>query len=296
MRYVLIRNGEMISNGEDAVNVPWWSFTKTVIAAAALVLVRDKLLFLDEPIEGQPFTLRHLLRHESGLPDYAHLADYHAAVQRGDPPWTVETMLVRAEASRLRFAPGSNWSYSNIGYLHICRLIEKSTDESLASALSRLVLQPLGSTRVRLARLPQDLIDVDMGEAVGYDPRWVYHGLLTGPLTEAALLLNRLMNGALLPEGLLHDMLDFRPLGGPVADRPWALPGYGLGLMVGRTDHELRVAGHTGTGPGSVIAVYHNMDSGDTCAAYSTTADTAKVERGVVSRLSLPTAPLTRPA
>jgi hypothetical protein len=41
---------------------------------------------------------------------------------------------------------------------------------------------------------------------------------------------------------------------------PWAGPGYGLGLLIGTTALETRVAGHTGKGPGSVIAVYHAVD------------------------------------
>jgi CubicO group peptidase (beta-lactamase class C family) len=54
--------------------VPWWSFTKTVLAVAALRLVERGVLSLDEKIAGEPFTLAHLLRHEAGFPDYGGLA------------------------------------------------------------------------------------------------------------------------------------------------------------------------------------------------------------------------------
>src|SRR5260370_41107063 len=47
--------------------VPWWSFTKTILAATALVLVRDGRLALDRAIESHPFTLRQLLPHQWSL-------------------------------------------------------------------------------------------------------------------------------------------------------------------------------------------------------------------------------------
>src|SRR3954453_22274379 len=60
--------------------VPWWSFTKTVLAAAALVLVDAGRLTLDTPLAGRRYTLRQLLQHRAGVPDYGALAAYHDAV------------------------------------------------------------------------------------------------------------------------------------------------------------------------------------------------------------------------
>ncbi len=50
--------------------VPWWSLTKTALAAAALALVAGGALALDRPLPGKPFTLRQLLQHTAGVPDY----------------------------------------------------------------------------------------------------------------------------------------------------------------------------------------------------------------------------------
>jgi CubicO group peptidase (beta-lactamase class C family) len=41
--------------------VPWWSYAKTVLASAALALVAEGRLHLDEPVRGRRFTLRQLL-------------------------------------------------------------------------------------------------------------------------------------------------------------------------------------------------------------------------------------------
>jgi hypothetical protein len=113
------------------------------------------------------------------------------------------------------------------------RLIENATEQNLETALDHLVLHPLGIDGARLATRRGDLAGVLMGETADYDPRWVYHGLLVGPLRQAALLLDRLMSGNLLPPDLKTAMLECHPVGGPIAGRPWTTPGYALGLMSG---------------------------------------------------------------
>lgn len=81
----LVSNGQPRTPDRLELMAPWWSFTKTVLAATALTLVRDGLIGLDDPILDQPFTLRQLLRHEAGLADYGELAEYHAAVTNNKP-------------------------------------------------------------------------------------------------------------------------------------------------------------------------------------------------------------------
>ncbi|RML75395.1 Beta-lactamase, partial [Pseudomonas syringae pv. maculicola] len=94
------------------VVVPWWSFTKPVLATAALSLVRDGLIQLDDPVQEGPFTLRQLLKHQAGLADYSELPEYHAAVAEGHIPWPAAEMMQRLDATRLRYAPGTAWRYS----------------------------------------------------------------------------------------------------------------------------------------------------------------------------------------
>jgi phage baseplate assembly protein gpV len=65
----------MLAAGDVAdAPVPWWSFTKTVLAAAALVLVDAGRLTLDAPLAGRRYTLCQLLQavafapvHDQGL-------------------------------------------------------------------------------------------------------------------------------------------------------------------------------------------------------------------------------------
>lgn len=288
MVFTLVVNGTLVAPEQPAPTVPWWSFGKTVLAAAALSLVRDGLTGLDEPVAEGPFTLRQLLRHEAGLADYSELPQYHAAVAHHDQPWPADELLQRLDARRLRYTPGDGWRYSNVGYLYIVRLIERVTGLGLEQALAQQVFNPLNLSRIRLAKTRADLHGVNMGAAPDYDPGWVYHGLLTGPLDEAALCLDRLLGGPLLPPELLREMQTARQLGGPIPGRPWATPGYGLGLMQGGESSGRMLSGHTGGGPGSVVAVYRSVegDRSASCAVFHTGAEEGAVEFEAVERLS----------
>jgi CubicO group peptidase (beta-lactamase class C family) len=274
--------------------VPWWSVTKTALAAAALRLVADRALALDDPLDDQPYTLRQLLQHRAGVPNYGKLAAYHAAVARGDPPWTDDALLRRVDAARLDFPPDRGWAYSNVGYWMVRRLIERATGTDLARALRTLILDPLGLDTVPLATTPADLADV-WGAAPGYHPGWVYHGLLVGQPLDAARFMHRVLGGALLPPDLLAAMTTPHPLGAlGDPDRPWRDTGYGLGLMIGtmaRDDGAIVAAcGHSGGGPGSHCAVYRFPDTTPprTVAVFGDAATEGVAEAEAVSLSSSP--------
>lgn len=287
MPHIILLNGSLLTADQPDLIVPWWSFTKTILAVAALSLVRDGLIGLDDPLVEGPFTLRQLLQHQAGLADYSELADYPVAVSKGQPPWLADDMLQRLDASRLRYVPGAGWRYSNVGYLFVGRVIERLTGSTLEQALASRIFLPLGVSQVRLAHTRADLQGVNFGAANTYHPGWVYHGLLVGPLVEAAHVLDRLLAGTLLPPYLLQQMQEAIVLGGPMPGRPWMSPGYGLGLMIGAADTGLTLSGHTGVGPGGIIAVFSasHGDATATCAVFSETDDEGRVETQVSTRL-----------
>lgn len=279
----IVDAGRRVPCAGDTLIVPWWSVTKTVLAATALCLVRDGALALDRPLPGQPYSLRHLLQHTAGFGDYGDLPDYHAAVARRDAPWSAAEMLLRCRADQLRDPPGTGWRYSNIGYLHVRALIERTTGLPVSRAMHRAVLAPLRLELTRLAEQPADLTGVTMGRTQGYHPGWVYHGLLVGPLHEAARMLDGVLGGALLPPALLAAMQSPRRVGPPIPGRPWAAPGYGLGLMIDCTGPDAPM-GHTGGGPGTTITVLRR-GHGSTArvrAAFACSDDSGPVEHTAV--------------
>ena len=263
--------GKVVSGGL-ADPVPWWSFTKTVLAIAALRLVERDLLSLSDSIDGAGYSLAHLLRHEAGLPDYGGMARYHEDVEGGKAPWPVDRLLTALDADRLRYAPGEGWAYSNIGYLKVAQLIERTADVALGDALDELVFQPAEATTAKLARTPRDLAGVQMGDADGYHPGWVYHGLVTGTTADAARLLHALMSSDLLRPETVALMIQGRAL----PEHRSALhpdPAYGLGLMQSAKNPFVHPIGHAGSGPGSKIAVYSLNQR--TCAIWQATSGSA---------------------
>ena len=257
----LIGDGPVWTVGDAGAIFPWWSFTKTVLAIAAMRLVEAGKLELDAPRPGKPYTLRQLLTHRAGVPNYGQLDAYHEAVARGEDAWPRERLLRMVHADRLDFAPGAGWSYSNVGYLFVRDAIEEAAGRPLAEALDLLVIAPLGLPSVRLATSRADFAEVRWPHLHAYDPRWVYHGCLIGTPVDAARLLHAVMRGELLSERSLAAMLErVTPLGGALPGRPVTEQAYALGLMAGRLGEAGRAIGHNGAGPGAVNVVAHFPD------------------------------------
>lgn len=253
---------------------PWWSFTKTVLAIAALRLVEGGKLELDTPRPHQPYTLRQLLLHRAGVPNYGGLAAYHEAVARGEDAWPRGRLLEAVNTEKLDFEPGARWNYSNVGYLFVRDAIEEAAGLPLDEALHQLVLAPLNLPSVRLATKRADFEKIFWPELRNYDPQWVYHGCLVGTAVDAAKLLHGIFRGDLLQHSSIDTIFErSTALDGAVPGRPWTQLGYALGLMSGSMGDVGRAWGHSGGGPHSANAVYHfpDLDRPVTVAAFTNT-------------------------
>src|SRR5215470_19130732 len=107
------------------------SFSKQFTAMAIMLLVREGKLRYDQtlaevfpefPAYGKNITVRNLLNHTGGLPDYEDLMD--ALAKTKGPIWSPEKQIPDAEVLQLlekesqgKFAPGTKWEYSNPGYV-----------------------------------------------------------------------------------------------------------------------------------------------------------------------------------
>lgn len=277
-------SGVEVAAGDPLALFPYWSFTKTVIAICALKLVEAGQLHLDRLIEGQPYTLRQLLNHTAGLRDYGQFPEYGRAVAANEKPWSQETVLKLVMDKGFLFHPGAGWSYSNIGYMLICELIEKTAGKPLDVVISDMVSTPLGLTSVELAQSREQFSKLHWKAAAGYDPKWVYHGCLIGTARDAASLLHGLFQGQLLKPETRVQMLDAIFVGGAIEGRPWETCGYALGLMSGEVADKGRAIGHSGVGPFSVNAVCHFPDVDDpvTVACFTSGVDEGVAESQAV--------------
>jgi CubicO group peptidase (beta-lactamase class C family) len=133
------------------------SVTKQFTAMAVMLLVRDGKLgydtalteiFPEFPVYGKAITVRHLLTHTSGLPDYEDLMD-RVEKSRGKR-WSVEHQIQDEEVLRLleketrgKFAPGTSWAYSNSGYVVLGLMVAKVSGVPYPEFLERRIFTPL---------------------------------------------------------------------------------------------------------------------------------------------------------
>ena len=133
------------------------SFTKQFTATAVMMLVHDRKLrydqtlteiFPDFPPYGKNITIRNLLNHTGGLPDYEDLMDAVEKVK--GPLWSSEHQIQDDEVLALlkketkgQFAPGTSWSYSNSGYVVLGLIVAKTSGQSYGDFLHARIFAPL---------------------------------------------------------------------------------------------------------------------------------------------------------
>ena len=132
------------------------SVTKQFTAMSVMLLVHDGKLRYDErltdvfpdfPEYGRAITIRHLLNHTSGLPDYEDLMSPQDADVSPDRLVQIQDRevleLLKRQKSTL-FAPGSQWRYSNSGYVVLGLVVNKVSGESFGQFLHDRIFSPLG--------------------------------------------------------------------------------------------------------------------------------------------------------
>ncbi|MDI6098960.1 serine hydrolase domain-containing protein [Actinoplanes sp. NEAU-A12] len=281
------------------------SSTKTFVATVALQLVAEGRLGLDEPVAAhlpgfgldRRITLRMLLQHTSGV--FAFTGDFYDGTFEPGITWSgkewVENRfttyqpedLVRLSLSKpLRFAPGTDWGYSNTNYVLARLLIEKVTGHSFAVELQRRIVRPLG---LRGTVAPGVSPEIPGPHAHAYyryeeagqprtvdvtrqNPSWISAGGdMISTTRDLHTFISALMSGRLLPAPLLAEMR-----------APHPVAGYGLGLFVqdGTTDSPFplpacgaTVVTHNGGVQGYATMMYSTPDGGRTLTASLTYVD-----------------------
>ncbi|MBS0417023.1 MAG: beta-lactamase family protein [Proteobacteria bacterium] len=109
--------------------------------------------FTDAPPAWREITVRNLLTHTSGIPDFESLwADAHSTHEVFDyrRDYTDEQLAKIAYALPLQFRPGTRWNYSNTGYVLLGILIRKVSGEFYGNLLRDRVFKPLGMKSARV--------------------------------------------------------------------------------------------------------------------------------------------------
>jgi CubicO group peptidase (beta-lactamase class C family) len=250
-RTVLLRDGGTARvAGDGRERQPVFSITKMFIAVACLRLAGQRLLGLDKdarrwlPAVPAGLTVRQLLGHTGGLPDYPATGDYRTAVAaRPAEPWDLPRILA-VTLAQPRSAPGP-FRYCNTGYWMLGAILERAAGTSLAHVLATEVFGPAAMS---------DSAYPDAGASItadGYSTLWAGPaGAAWSTAYDLDRFLSALLNGILLAP---HALTAMRHASLVEPHPPWAGPGYGLGVM---TDAVLHTIGHGGGGPGYQTAAF----------------------------------------
>ncbi|WP_327064122.1 serine hydrolase domain-containing protein [Kitasatospora purpeofusca] len=224
------------------------SNTKTFVAVVVLQLVGEGKIGLDatvdtylpglvrgDGIDGRHITVRQLLQHTSGLPDYGIHVDDDELRNRYFEPRELLDIALRYKADA---APGTTWGYSNTNYVLAGLIVQKVTGRPLAEEMDRRIIKRIGLRHTYFpapgemaVREPhpqgyhRNPADGPLRDFTEIDPS---AGWAAGQLISTNSDLNRfftaLLAGRLLPAAQLAEMRTTVPAGTSGLR-------YGLGLM-----------------------------------------------------------------
>ncbi len=134
------------------------SIGKTYVAAVVLQLVEEGKIGLDDKLEkwlgkepwyprlpnGPDLTIRHLLNHTAGLPEYFQAKGVTEAV-KADPDrvWKPEELVAYVLDAKPAFAPGKGFAYADTDYILVGMAAEKAGGKPLFAEIERRLLKPL---------------------------------------------------------------------------------------------------------------------------------------------------------
>jgi len=131
------------------------SFTKQFTATCIMLLAHDGKLHYDDhltdffpefPAYGKPITIRNLLNHTSGLPDYEDLLmkRYPNTPEQQIPQILDAGVLKLLEQQTApKFPAGTKWEYSNSGYAVLAMIVEKVSGKPFGQFLHERIFAPL---------------------------------------------------------------------------------------------------------------------------------------------------------
>ncbi len=219
-------------------------------------------------------TIKHLLNHTSGIPEYVYSEKLWQTLVKGDPSkkWTPEERLELLKGSEAHFKPGEGWSYADTNYIILGMIIEQISNKDFYSVVKEKILAPnaLNNTSPSTSQKLKNLVSgytgslplfqgmenkVSDNEKYIVNPQfeWTGGGFINTAEDLArwgAILFNP--NRSLLDKDSIGKMLEAvnRTNGEP------SKTGYGLGIEIWEDDLGLYY-GHSGFMPGFMSVVQY---------------------------------------
>ena len=140
------------------------SVSKQFTAAAIMLLKERNKIKLTDTVNAYfpdfPFknvTIKNLLNHTSGLPQYFWVAE-HEWKQKKAPTNSEMMEFLESSNAKRYFKPGRNFDYSNTGYFVLASIVEKVSGTSFSSFLKSNIFEPLQMTNSYVYSFENDSI------------------------------------------------------------------------------------------------------------------------------------------
>jgi CubicO group peptidase (beta-lactamase class C family) len=151
--FVLSKGAGLVDrNGTETINADTvfrlGSVSKQFTATAIILLQQKGLLSIDDTVathlagfpNGDTITIKHLLQHTSGIPNYTALENFGSITTQYHTP---EQLIAIFKNLPLEFSPGSRFNYSNSGYALLGYLIEAVSGLSYQEFITTEIFTPL---------------------------------------------------------------------------------------------------------------------------------------------------------
>ena len=248
------------------------SNTKTFVAVVVMQMVQEGKVGLDEPIEtylpglirgegidASRITVRQLLQHTSGLPDFDETlfgttdvfqSRYHYVTPRD--------VLDSALSKPAQFEPGTQWKYTNTNYIVLGMLVERVSQRPVGEQIGQRIVKKLGLSHTYFPAPGEEKIrgthpqgyhlsaEGKLEDITEMDPAWGWAaGAMVSTPSELNTFFQAVFDGRLLTQASIQEMKKGVDIGsgGRV---------YGLGLIGTPLS-----CGGTSWGHGGDIAGYH---------------------------------------
>ncbi|MEQ1893466.1 MAG: serine hydrolase domain-containing protein [Planctomycetota bacterium] len=169
---------EFTANADPETMFRIGSVTKQFTAAAIMKLSERGKLSVDDPLakflpdypRAGDITLRHLLTHTGGVPNYTDLGKKWSTIVARE--LAHEELVALWRELPLDFEPGTKWNYSNSGYYLLGMVIEKVAGVSYGEFLRETFFDPLKLTRTRYDSNGEVLLNRAQGYAFAEGKFW----------------------------------------------------------------------------------------------------------------------------
>ncbi|MEN8224002.1 MAG: serine hydrolase domain-containing protein [Bacteroidota bacterium] len=227
------------------------SITKTFVASLTLILYDEGILSLNEKLEdyypdfpnADNVTIRQLLKHTSGIVSWDEDEEIRMQIFNGTSDWTIDKLIDWAAEQPYYFEPGTGFHYSNIGYFLLGKIIEQSTNKTIAELLEEKIIQPLSLNNTFLPVIPHppgetihgydgssgsvvDMTGTPQADAINFELAWTSGGMLSS-VEDLLVWSKALATGELLSDSLHQQQL---PILQPPSQHVPYSSGYGMGI------------------------------------------------------------------